>query len=287
MTISTLIPSREFNRSVSHFRWARGWLSRNAAQVFSLCHAFQRAELGLTGDILEVGAHEGRSTIFFRRLLGPGETLHVNDLFDMQELNVSKSAGSSYAAWLGNVRRGGIDPAELRIYEGPSQLLRPEDLGRKRFRIAYLDGGHATDEVHADLHLAEGILAEGGVAVVDDTFVEGFPGTTEGLVAYLREEHGLAPLVLFEGKTALVTKGSYEAYRDLLLTRLDTGGSWFLPAQNLGGYEVMILRFNGRWEGISRFLKARVPGLHRTLRSSRVAQKAFHRARGAFSDTRG
>lgn len=286
MTISSLVSRRQFDRSTRHFRWARGWLSRDAAQVFSLFHAFQRAELGLTGDILEVGAHEGRSTIFFRHLLGPGEILHVNDLFDMQELNVSKSAGSSYAAWLRNVRRGGIDPADLRIYEGPSQRLRPEELGGRRFRIAYLDGGHATEEVRADLRLAEGILVEGGVAVLDDTFVEGFPGTTEGLVGYLHEEHDLTPLLLFEGKTALVSKANHGAYRDLLMTRLDTGASWFLPPQVLGGDEVLIIQFDGRWEQASKWLKSRIPPLHGTLRRIRIARGAFDRARGALTDRR-
>lgn len=283
MTISSLVPTREFKRSVAHFPHARGWLSGNAAQVLYLFHALQRSALSLAGDILEVGAHEGRSTIFFNHLLGPGETLHVSDLFDAQDLNVSKSAGSSYAAWAGTVRRFGVDEATLRIFHGPSQQLRPEVLGRT-FRLAYLDGGHATEEVHADLRLAEGILAEPGVAVLDDTFSEDFPGTTDGLVAYLREDHGLVPLVLFEGKTALVSKAYHGSYREMLLAHLDTGQSWFLPSQRLCGYEVMILRFNGAWEMASRWLKGRVPGVHRVIRSSRLARLAFHRARGAFSD---
>lgn len=284
MTISSLVPAREFEESVKHFPSTLGWLSTNAAQIFYAFHAFQLRNLNMSGDILEVGAHEARSSVFFTHLLREGESLHVSDLFDQQDLNISKSAGSSFAAWERNFERFKAGDQTVVIHHGPSQNLDPIALG-SNFRFAYLDGGHATDEVRADLELAEAILVEGGVAVVDDTFNQDFPGTTEGVIAYCyRDDSKLVPLLCFETKVALVNKSYYETYRSMLTEMLDQGEHWFLPPQMLCGHEVLTIRFAGRWEVRSKVLKRNFPLAHQVLRSTKIAQNVFHRLRGALTD---
>lgn len=280
MPISSLISPEALTAATRHFKRTDGWLSVNAAQVFMVFHEFQRRKLGLKGHILEVGAHEARSSVFFTHLLDADETLHVSDLFDSQELNISKSAGSSFSAWKQNFSRFKLGDPNVRVHHGPSQALDPAELG-SGFRIAYLDGGHATDEVRSDLELAESILIEPGVAIVDDTFNQEFPGTTEGLISYvLADSSRLVPLLCFESKVALVSKSYYETYRTMLRDVLDSDESWFLPAQQLCGYEVLTIRFyNNMVERVGNWFKHRVPALYRAFSRSDTARAIFHSAR--------
>lgn len=284
MTVSSLVPRATFDRTVSHFDQTRGWLSHDAAQIFFLLHALQRQAFELSGDILEIGAHEGRSSIFFSHLLGEGENLEVSDIFDSQDLNLSRSGGSSFRTWETNFRKLRARGASVAVHQGLSQQLDAETLGR-RFRIAYLDGGHATEEVRADLWLADRILLPAGIAVLDDTFSEDFPGTTEGLILYGTEAGSrLVPLLVFESKVGLVDRNHYDEYRNLLTKYLDQDEHIYLPLQTLCGTEVLILRFQGKWERRSKQMKARFPALHRTLGATSASRNAFHRLRGGLSD---
>lgn len=281
MTISTGIDEGFLKRATAHFGEVGGYLSKRAAEVFLLFHLFQR-QRDVVGSILEVGAYEGRSTIFFTHLLSQDEVLHVSDLFDRQDLNVSYSLGVGYEPWNRNVSKLKRADSSIEVHHGPSQHLDPVALG-KGLRIAYLDGGHATQEVIDDLKLADSILVDHGVAIVDDTFRDDFPGTTEGLIRFVNESGGdLAPVLCFETKVALVRRDLHATHLQMLRESTDTDESMFLAPQILCGWEVLTIRFRGDWEMASLKLRNRYPRLHSTLSSSLLMRRLFHKSRGAI-----
>lgn len=278
MTISSTVSSHQLNAATSHFSEVGGYLTRRAAEVFLLINSFQQ-ERKVGGDVLEIGVYEGRSTIFLINLLSGEEVLHVSDLFDNQDLNISHSLGVGYERWERNISK--YKNRRLEIHRGPSQDLDPANLG-KNFRLVYLDGGHATEEVVSDLRLADSILLPDGIAILDDTFRDDFPGTTEGLVRFVAETGKLAPVLCFETKVALVRPDLHETYMTMLLDRTDTGESLFLPRQRFCGWEVLTIRFRGDWEMASLRLRSRFPRLHSTLSATPLVGRLFHKARGAF-----
>lgn len=283
MTISSRVDATRLAAATSHFKSVDGYLSRGSAQLFILLDEIQRVDFGLEGDILEVGAFKARSSIFFGHLLSEGETLHVSDLFDRQDLNVSASLGPGWDAWKKNFDKFSKTGIDVLIHRGPSQKFQVGDRGNT-FRITYLDGGHSTQEVLYDLELAEKLLTEDGCAIVDDTFFEDFPGTTEGVIAYTYQHpDGLVPFLCFDNKVALAPKSSVQRYREAVVAGLDRHEHYFLPEQMFCGHPVLILRFLSRWELASGGLKGWSPWLHAFLRRTPGVAKAFHRMRRSLN----
>lgn len=284
MTIGTTVKADDLKLATAHFAEVGGYLSKRAAEVLLLINSFQRHQK-ISGHILEIGAYEGRSTIFFTHLISDEEVLHVSDLFDRQDLNVSHSVGVGYRPWDRNVKRFKQAGALIEVHRGPSQELDAGKLGGD-FRIAYLDGGHSTDEVISDLRLADEILLAGGVAILDDTFRDDFPGTTEGLVTFVNEKRGdLAPVLCFETKVALVRSELHTRYMKMFTQRTDTDESSFLPLQRLCGWEVLTIRFRGEWEMASLHFRDRFPRLHSALSARPLIGRLFHKARGGIPPT--
>ncbi|SDF44733.1 Methyltransferase domain-containing protein [Limimonas halophila] len=141
---------------------------------FQLVLTLQRLS-GLTGDLLEIGTHGGRSAAIMAACLGPGETLVCCDPFDLPDAqgNASKRTPDRVLA---NIRAAVPDlpNAAVRFHRCFSEdlALAPGD----RFRFAHVDGDHSEARTHADLVLCREHLLPGGVVVLDDHGHPAYPG---------------------------------------------------------------------------------------------------------------
>lgn len=173
-----------------------GWFSPDAALLFMAYNQLAAAH-GITGDVLEIGVHHGKSAIGVAALRAPGHSFTAADLFDdLQDLNLSGSGQGSKHAFLRNMRSFHGELDFLRIFAGPSSALRPADLGGE-FSFCHIDGGHSAQETYGDLVLCHQILLPGGLVALDDYFNPVFPGVCEGAVTFLREHPGaLQPLAI-------------------------------------------------------------------------------------------
>jgi hypothetical protein len=178
----------------------KGWLDPSTAVYLASLEVHQR-ELGITGDIVEIGVFNGRSFLTFALDLPDGETAHAIDLFD--------EASDGYG--LGNRERfeknladHGVT-ANVTITHTDSTLLEASgflEQGR-RFRIVSIDGGHSAEVTASDLRLAEKTVLENGVVVLDDVINRFWLGVATGMFRYWAEGGTLVPAVYMPNKLLL------------------------------------------------------------------------------------
>jgi hypothetical protein len=171
-----------------------GWFQPDAALLFMAYNQFITAQ-GISGDVLEIGVHHGKSAIGVAALRGADKQFCAIDLFDtLQSLNVSGSGKGSEHEFLTNMASYHGDLGFVRIIRGASSILTPAQLGTG-FSFCHIDGGHSAEETYKDLRLCQQITVAGGLIALDDYFHPGFPGVSEGAVKYMLDQpHTLIPL---------------------------------------------------------------------------------------------
>jgi predicted O-methyltransferase YrrM len=120
--------------------------------------------------VLEIGAWEGRATLFFLNYLPKSRVVCV-DTFGG---NVEHHLDDYFAALLpgletrfdANVAAFGDRVEKLK---GPSSAVLPQlGIAGRRFDIAYVDGSHFAADVYSDAVLTWSLMAPGGIVILDD-----------------------------------------------------------------------------------------------------------------------
>ncbi len=127
---------------------------------------------GIRGDVLEIGAYEGKSAILLGYGLRDDEALVVCDLFglDPTDFEVPTEGMQDYTGltldrFYQNYDR--FHPRRPHLEVCPSWQL-GERIGGRRFRFIHIDGGHAYECVQTDIRIAIDHAAEDAVIVLDD-----------------------------------------------------------------------------------------------------------------------
>ena len=181
----------------------KGWLQN--ASALAIWGVLERQIIDqVRGDVLEIGVFHGKTFIMMARSLGEEEAAVAVDMFEMEfngedgrelthfrdhfELNLAnfcngknvtihQAMSSDFAARVGKDQHG-------------------------RYRMISIDGSHDAPDVLSDLLLAEKLLSDRGIVVVDDYMSLLNPGVVEGVDQYLRMESPastkLVPLVIVE-----------------------------------------------------------------------------------------
>lgn len=159
-----------------------GWFNRIDACMFQNILTMPDIE----GAVAEIGVHHGKSFIALA-LANNGQRAYAIDIFGKQHLNADKSGSGDYNIFLRNLRRHGLDPQAITIDSRLSTEVAPADIldavGEVRF--FHVDGGHTFAACHNDLELADQVLSQDGVVVVDDVFNPHWPEVAQALHVFL------------------------------------------------------------------------------------------------------
>jgi predicted O-methyltransferase YrrM len=146
-----------------------GWFFEADVELFSHLLACQTAE-GIKGDMLEIGAYQGKSAILMGYGLRDDEELVICDLFGavMDHADIAQTPRREYAGleqqqFLANWDRFHTRRPTLEVCE--SSAL---DLGERALRFIHLDGCHSYRCVANDISLAVTHAAKRGVIAMDD-----------------------------------------------------------------------------------------------------------------------
>jgi predicted O-methyltransferase YrrM len=127
---------------------------------------------GVSGDVAEIGAFEGRFFIALAKALHPGEHALGMDVFNWPDEAVEQR-------FLANCARHGLDPKSFEAWKCNSGNLSGADvvarLNGRRVRLFHVDGEHSRSALAHDLEVATGALAPGGLIVLDDMLHPGYP----------------------------------------------------------------------------------------------------------------
>jgi hypothetical protein len=151
------------------------------------------------GSVAEIGVYHGRGFVPLALLRRDGEKAVAIDVFDQQELNKDGSGVGKRAAFEATLRQWGCahdvvtlsaDSTQL----DPSTLL--DQTNGSSVRLLSIDGSHTAGAVRAVLELAEAVLSDGGVVLLDDALNPDWPGVVTGLVEHVIGGGALRPFAL-------------------------------------------------------------------------------------------
>jgi hypothetical protein len=152
------------------YETVRGMSSAFAATIAG--HVIRRqTELGIRGNIAEVGTFEGRFFIAMALGLAAGEKALGIDTFDWPNAGL-------YDRFLGHCARLGVPRESYVAMKASTRNLAPKDItdalgGAVRFW--HIDGDHSRESLTIDLDLAASVLHPKGIMCLDDMLHPGYP----------------------------------------------------------------------------------------------------------------
>ncbi len=186
--------------------WVEGWLDPYSARFIADFVSAQGAA-GIGGGFGEIGVHHGRLFIVLCLGAGPGVPSFAIDVFDDQHLNTDGSGHGDRARFEANLRRWSPGHGPVGILQRSSLDVTPEEVRAAAggpCRFVSIDGGHTAECTLSDLRLAEAVLHERGVALLDDVFREDWPDVPTGLAQYcLDVGTALRPFIITPNKVFL------------------------------------------------------------------------------------
>ena len=144
----------------------------------------------LRGDVIEIGAWQGRSTTFLAAACRDSSNGQVHSI-DHFEGNPGKAKhyvvarddlGDLRTGFISNIERAGLG-SWVELHVGRSEeVIEAVRAAAQRPRMIFIDGSHEYQDVRTDLSMYAPLLVEGGLLVLDDHRSQ-FPG----VVAAARE----------------------------------------------------------------------------------------------------
>jgi len=220
-------PNHHLRKYFVSFHEVDGWgidefLFRLIVQIDALQKKWQ-----VRGSSMEIGVHHGRTFILLELLTEADEYSLAVDLFeDMQTLNLDASGSGELDPFFRNLEKFLPDTRNVKVVQVNSLLLERSTIlaksGGQYLRLIHVDGGHYKEIVASDLHLAQSVLADGGVIIMDDYWHSGFPGVQEGVQWFFSHSPviKIAPFLTGNNKLFLTTHGYHQRYLDALRTLL-------------------------------------------------------------------
>ena len=190
-----------------------GWF--NPMNQFTFYFLLRLQEFwGIGGDLIELGAWEGKSALFSAAFAGPGETQHIVDYKVRPGLLKNLEA-------LPPDQASRVSLVECKTISPATETLRSES----KYRFIHIDAAHDRENVFNDLKGYAPTLAENGVLVLDDWFSYRDPGVTEGAFQFLYTcENDLVPFYIGFNKGYFTTRAAQPRYhqmvRELLLEKM-------------------------------------------------------------------
>jgi hypothetical protein len=172
----------------------RGMSSRFAAAICG--HVIRRqSELGIAGDIAEIGTFEGRFFIALALGLAPNESALGIDTFHWPDDGVM-------ARLIDNCRAQGLASDRFAAWKADSRTVTADELrtrvGGRAVRFFHIDGDHYYQSLSSDLELAHAVLHPNGVICVDDMLHPEYPTLITAVLDYLARHPEMRVLCIID-----------------------------------------------------------------------------------------
>lgn len=235
-----------------------GWLDAYSARFIAEISHIQ-LEAGRRGGVGEIGVHMGRLFILLKLLAASGERAVAIDVFQDQHLNVDHSGHGDEAQFRANLNRWASNRDVTVIQRSSLEVKAAEVItAAGRCRLFSIDGGHTAECALNDLRLADDILDDCGVAILDDYFNQSWPDVSVGAARFLADDSTrLRPFAITPNKLYMARPEFHAAY-DAALRRsqqdyLEKNGRMF-------GWPVGIFGVEPRTHRLTRRIKVWAKG---------------------------
>ncbi len=163
--------SKELNRYIkSGIKKVHGWLEQTDVDYILEIVNYQN-QSSIYGSVGEIGVHHGKLFILFNLLTREDEHSFAIDLFDEQKENIDRSGLGDLRIFKSNLDNYATNNQNIEILSMNSLNLDKNfyrETSSKKFKLFSIDGGHHYKAVINDLKIAEEVMVEGGVVLLDD-----------------------------------------------------------------------------------------------------------------------
>ena len=163
--------SKELNRYIkSGIKKVHGWLEQTDVDYILEIVNYQN-QSNIYGSVGEIGVHHGKLFILLNLLTREDEHSFAIDLFDEQKENIDRSGLGDLRIFKSNLDNYATNNQNIEILSMNSLDLDKNfyrETSSKKFRLFSIDGGHHYKAVINDLKIAEEVIVEGGVVLLDD-----------------------------------------------------------------------------------------------------------------------
>jgi hypothetical protein len=194
------------------FDEVEGWCDPT---LFRIMDFLDSAEINKVGGCLEIGIHHGKFFILLNSLIYRNFDSYAIDLFDAQESNIDQSGLGNLDAFKQNlVKFDRHQGQNTKIISGDStdtKLITELKELVGTIRYLSIDGGHTPEHTISDLNLANTLVKNQGVVILDDILNHHWLGVIEGASIFLKTRPTLLPFAIGSNKLFL-SKISYYPY---------------------------------------------------------------------------
>ena len=163
--------SKELNRYIkSGIKKVHGWLEQTDVDYILEIVNYQN-QSNIYGSVGEIGVHHGKLFILLNLLTREDEHSFAIDLFDEQKENIDRSGLGDLRIFKSNLDNYATNNQNIEILSMNSLDLDKNfyrETSSKKFKLFSIDGGHHYKAVINDLKIAEEVMVEGGVVLLDD-----------------------------------------------------------------------------------------------------------------------
>jgi len=197
------------------FEKVEGWCS-NA--LFPIVDFLNSLPFNQGGGVCEIGVHHGKFFLLLNQVTQKDDRSFAVDVFEDQFLNIDCSGCASIGAFKKNlelydIHRGQnttIVQCDSTDSKQAGELV--ERIGRGTIRFFSIDGGHTPQHTVNDLVLANLLLRNSGVVILDDILNHHWLGVLEGTFKYLLGDPTLVPFAIGHNKLFFCKLSYYDQY---------------------------------------------------------------------------
>ena len=194
------------------FNQVEGWCSN---MLFTTVRILSDCDINKHGGALEIGVHHGKFYILLNSVISSDHTSYAVDVFDNQLLNIDNSGAGSLSIFQSNLvnfdLHKGVNTKIISGDSTDSSLMLPNVIGLGKLRFISVDGGHTVEHTVSDLILANQLISNEGVVILDDILNSGWLGVIEGVGRFLDKKPTLVPFAIGHNKLYM-SKLSFRNY---------------------------------------------------------------------------
>lgn len=173
-----------YQQFIALFDNTPGWFYHESAAIWDTLLSYQEATSN-TGNMIEIGVFQGKSAGMLALHRRGEETCVLVDVLPLHQVRQRIEQA--------------VPNAKCEYMQEMSQFLLRHPFVREAardFRWIHIDGEHSAQAVSNDLALAETLLSDRGIIVLDDFFSPFYPQITQALFRFLDANPGRLTLIL-------------------------------------------------------------------------------------------
>lgn len=194
------------------FDKVQGWCSQ---QLFETVDLLSRAQKLDNNGICEIGVHHGKFYLLLNSLTSEASRSYAIDVFEDQVLNIDWSGKGDRKIFENNLAaydaHGGRNTVIVTGDSTDPALNLNAIIAPGSMRFVSVDGGHTAEHTINDLKIANQLVHNQGIVILDDISNHHWLGVVEGAARFLQQGPTLVPFAI-GGNKLYLAKLSYQQF---------------------------------------------------------------------------